>query len=74
MKKVEVKFPSGFSDTADTPSYIQLGRLIIGDGICRLFFAEDGKVHMHCERRAKDFITIAPEQTDLVLYGLEKGK
>lgn len=70
MKQVPIKFPSGFEDTQDTPTYIQLGRLILGDAICRLYFAEDGKMHMFCGHGAQEFIKFAPEPTDeIMMYG-----
>ena len=70
MKQVPIKFPSGFEDTPDTPTVIQLGRLILGDTQCRLYFAEDGKMHMYCGRGAQEFIKFAPEPTDeIMLYG-----
>ena len=70
MKQVPIKFPSGFEDTPDTPTVIQLGRLILGDTQCRLYFAEDGKMHMYCGRGAQEFIKFAPEPTDeIMMYG-----
>ena len=70
MKQVTINFPAGFEDTQDTPTYIQLGRLILGDTICRLYFAEDGKMHMFCGHGAQEFIKFAPEPTDeIMMYG-----
>jgi hypothetical protein len=52
------------------PTFIQLGRLILGDTQCRLYFAEDGKMHMYCGRGAQEFIKFAPEPTDeVMMYG-----
>jgi hypothetical protein len=52
------------------PKIIQLGRLILGDTQCRLYFAEDGKMHMYCGRGAQEFIKFAPEPTDeIMMYG-----
>jgi hypothetical protein len=64
MKKVLINFPAGFADTQDTPTYIQLGRLILGDTVCRLYFSEDGKMHLFCGHGAQEFVKFAPKPTD----------
>jgi hypothetical protein len=69
MKQVTINFPTGFEDTQDMPTYIQLGRLILGDTACRLYFAEDGKMHMFCGHGAQEFIKFAPEPTEVMMYG-----
>ena len=64
MKKIEIEFPVDFDGT--TPTSIPLGRLIIGDAVCRLIFRPDGKVHLLCSSEAKKFIHFWPEQ---LIYG-----
>ena len=54
------------------PKVIQLGRLILGDTQCRLYFAEDGKMHMYCGRGAQEFIKFAPEPTPRQLQRLRQ--
>jgi len=67
MKKVTIEFPSRFEDTPDTPAFIQLGRLCIGDAICRLVLGEDGKLRMICPQKTKPFIEFLPEIKDVLI-------
>ena len=65
--KVEINFPYEF--TTGKAIGIQLGRLVVGDSVCRLMFSPDGKLHMLCPLEAKEFIQFWPEQVGEVLFG-----
>ena len=72
MAKVEIDFPA---DMSDNIGVIQLGRLLIGDSVCRLYFAPDGKMHMYCNHGAKNFIHFQhPLGDEPIIYGFNSKK
>lgn len=60
MRKVEIEFPGNFEDGGVLP--ISIGRLILGDSVCRLYFGPDGKMKMFCDAGAREFIKFAETQ------------
>ncbi len=62
MTKVEIDFPGDFA--SGIPASIPLGRLLIGDSVCRLYFGTDGKVRMLCSPEARPFIVFADPITE----------
>jgi hypothetical protein len=68
MSNVPIDFPADFDSNNLQP--IQLGRLVIGDGVCRLMFGTDGKLKLSCEARAKSHI-IFYEPSEVYGFGKE---
>ena len=73
MKKIEIEFPCDFS--SEKVGFIHLGRLIIGDSVCRLYLDHDGKMRLFCGYGAKDFIEFQdPPGDEPMLYGFGENK
>jgi hypothetical protein len=67
MKKITIEFPSGFEDTLNTPAFILLGRLHVGDSVCRMVLGEDGKTRLFCNHETQPFIEFIPKLKDLLI-------
>ena len=57
--KVTLDFPAAFEH--DRPIPIELGRLLLGGYVARIFFYPDGKIHIHCVKDAAEFIHYSEE-------------
>tara|TARA_R110000868_G_scaffold68383_3_gene202056 strand:- start:1341 stop:1562 length:222 start_codon:yes stop_codon:yes gene_type:complete len=69
MRKVPIDFPVDFE--SDQTMSFPIGRLVIGDAVCRLQFGVDGKVLLVCPEEAKSHIKFLPPPPDDGLYGFK---
>jgi hypothetical protein len=65
--KIPVDFPACFDSDAASPIF--LGRLVIGDSVCRLHFGTDGKLMLFCPDGARSHIKFAPPNDGMALFG-----